>query len=139
MAEPKTKLNDASVTGFLNRIADEQQRKDAFVILELMEQVTKAKPKMWGSSIIGFGEYHYKYASGREGDMPVTAFSPRKQALTLYVGLGAGQYDALLKKLGKYKTGKGCLYISRLADIHLPTLRKLIQTSFRDKMKSNKQ
>jgi hypothetical protein len=136
MAEVKTKVNNASVTGFLNRIADEQKRQEAFVILKLMTQVTKTKPKMWGTSIIGFGKYHYKGASGREGDWFITGFSPRKQNLTVYINTGFGKYGALLKKLGKHKTSAGgCLYINRLDDIHLPTLRKLVQVAVRDMRK----
>ena len=97
--------------------------------LALMKQVTQLEPQMWGSSIVGFGSYHYKYASGREGDMPLTGFSPRKRNLTLYIMGGLEQYDALLAKLGKHTTGKACLYIKRLDDVHLPTLKKLIQQS----------
>ena len=129
MAESKTKRNDRSVEAFLERIPDEQKRRDAFVVLGIMRQATKEEPKMWGSSIVGFGAYHYKYASGREGDAPLTGFSPRKQNLTLYIMGGFEHYDELLKSLGKYKTGKACLYVNRLDDIDLPTLRKLIKQS----------
>ena len=129
MAEPKTIPTHQSVGRFLNRIPDETKRQDAFALLEIMKQVTKMEPQMWGSSIVGFGSYHYKYASGREGDMPLTGFSPRKQNLTLYIMGGLEQYDALLAKLGKHTTGKACLYIKRLDDVHLPTLKKLIQQS----------
>jgi len=96
-----------------------------------MQQVTKSEPRMWGSSIIGFGSYHYKYASGHEGDMCLVGFSPRKQNLTLYVMPGSGQHDELLKKLGKYKSRGSCLYIRRLSDLHLPTLKELIQHSIK--------
>ncbi len=129
MAELKTKPNAASIDKFLNAISDEQTRQDCFTILEMMKAITKAPPKMWGPSIVGFGSYHYKYDSGREGDWFLTGFSPRKQNLTLYIMAGFSQYDELMKKLGKYKTGKSCLYIKRLDDIHLPTLKKLIQQS----------
>lgn len=129
MAEPKTKPTEQSVEDFLNAIPDEQKRADAFAVLKLMKQVTRAEPQMWGSSIVGFGRYHYKYASGHEGDAPLTGFSPRKQNLTLYLMLGAADYADLLKKLGKHKTGKGCLYINRLADVDLPTLKELVKQS----------
>jgi len=105
MPELKTKLNDASVEKFLNTIEDINKREFAFTILELMKKVTKAKPKMWGTSIVGFGIYHYKYASGREGDWMQVGFSPRKQSMTLYIMSGFSRYDDLLSKLGKYKTG----------------------------------
>jgi hypothetical protein len=129
MAELKTKANDASVTEFLNRIPDEKKRQDSFTILELMRRVTDAEPKMWGDSIVGFGNYHYKYASGREGDYFLAGFSPRKQNLTLYIMAGFDQYDELLQKLGKYSTGKSCLYIKRVEDIDLATLRELVKQS----------
>ena len=131
MTEPKTKPTDSSVEVFLNAIPDEQKRADAFTIVKLMKQVTRFEPKMWGGSIVGFGSYHYKYASGREGDSCLVGFSPRKQNLTLYLMLGAGDYGDLLKKLGKYKTGKGCLYINRLADVDVPTLKELIKQSMK--------
>jgi hypothetical protein len=129
MAELKTKQNEQSVEKFLKGIADKQMREDCFTILEIMKQVTKSEPKMWGSSIVGFGTYHYKYESGREGDWFLTGFSPRKQNLTLYIMGGFARYDELMKQLGKHKTGKSCLYIKYLADVDLPTLKKLIQES----------
>lgn len=129
MAELKTKQNEKSVEKFLNGIADKQTREDCFTISEIMKQITKSEPKMWGSSIVGFGTYHYKYESGREGDWFLTGFSPRKQNLTLYIMAGFARYDELMKKLGKYKTGKSCLYIRSLADVDLPTLKQLIQQS----------
>lgn len=138
MAELKTKVNDQSVVKFLNGIGDEKRRRDCFTVLELMKQATKAEPRMWGSAIVGFGSYHYTYASGREGDWPLIGFSPRKQNLTLYLMPGFEQYDALLKTLGKHKTGKVCLYINRLDDVHLPTLKKLIQQSVKHMIKTNK-
>ena len=128
-AEIKTKVNDASVEGFLNNVEDDQKRKDSFEIIKMMKQATKEEPKMWGSAIIGFGSYHYKYESGREGDMPIIGFSPRKQSLTLYVGLGDDSENPLLKKLGKYTTSKACLYIKKLADVDRTVLQKLINES----------
>jgi hypothetical protein len=129
MAELKTKPNEQIVEKFLKGIAGKQTREDCFTILEIMKQVTKAEPKMWGSSIVGFGTYHYKYESGRQGDWFLTGFSPRKQNVTLYLMGGFAHYDELMKKLGKYKTGTSCLYIKSLADVDLPTLKKLIQES----------
>jgi len=113
MAELKTKLNDASVTDFLNGIKDEGKRADSFEIVKMMQQVTKQEPKMWGSSIIGFGNVHLKYESGRELDWFTIGFSPRKQNLTLYVMGSFNPHTELLKKLGKHKTGVGCLYTGR--------------------------
>ena len=137
MAELKTKQNDGSVESFLNGIADERKRQDAFALLDLMRKVTKEEPKLWGSSIVGFGSYHYKYASGHEGDMCLTGFSPRKQSLTLYIMPGFEDYGDLLKKLGKHKLGKACLYINRLDDVHLPTLRELVKQSVRHMKRAN--
>ena len=127
--EVKTKVNDASVTDFLNSVEDEQKQKDAFTLLKIMKQVTKEQPKMWGSSIVGFGSYHYKGASGREGDWLVAGFSPRKQNLTLYVQGGFNVYTDLLKKLGKHKTGVGCLYINKLSDVDAKVLQELLEKS----------
>ena len=137
MAELKTTQNDKSVTAFLNGIADEKKRQDSFTILELMQQVTGLEPKMWGDSIVGFGTYHYKYASGRQGDSPLTGFSPRKQNLTLYIMSGFDQYEALLQDLGKYKTGKACLYINKITDIDLQVLKELVEQSFDHMCKTN--
>ena len=136
MAELKTKVSDRSVARFLAGIKDEKRRADRQTVLEIMKRVTGAEPRMWGSSIVGFGAYHYKYASGREGDWFVTGFSPRKQDLTLYLMGGFEKHAELMKKLGKHKTGKGCLYIKTLDDIHLPTLKKLIRESARDVTKA---
>ena len=129
MAEPKTKPTKASVKEFLNQITDKERRDDCFTVAKIMEEITGEKPKMWGPSIVGFGTYHYKYASGREGDWPVAAFSPRKLDLTLYLTPGFQKHTELMQKLGKHSTGKSCLYIKRLSDIHLPTLKKLIKVS----------
>jgi hypothetical protein len=130
-AELKTQVNDASVTEFLNSVADEKKRKDCFEILKLMKQVTKEEPKMWGSSIVGFGSYHYKGKSGREGDWMLTGFSPRKQNLTLYLMGGFDTHADLLKRLGKFTTGAGCLYIKSLADVDRKVLKELVQASVR--------
>jgi hypothetical protein len=131
MAELKTKVNDASVEDFLNGIEDETRRADAFEILRLMKSVTRKPPRMWGPSIVGFGQYHYKYASGHEGDMCIIGFSPRAQAFTLYMYAGVGPHEALLDKLGKHSSGKGCLYIKRLTDVDTRVLRQLISASYR--------
>jgi len=133
MAELKTKLKKASVDDFLNAIEDEQTRKDCRAIAEIMEKATKAKPRMWGPSIVGFGNFVYKYADGREMDWMLIAFSPRKKNITLYVYGDFPGYDDLMARLGTYKCGKSCIYIKRLADVHLPTLKKLVQESVRTK------
>ena len=131
-AELKTKVSDASVTNFLNSVADEQKRKDSFEILKIMKQITKEEPKLWGPSIVGFGSYHYKYESGREGDSPMMGFSPRKQNLTLYIITpGFEEYQGHLSRLGKYSTGKSCLYIKRLSDIDVDVLKELISDSLK--------
>ena len=132
MAEMKTKPTNESVEKFLNKISDEERRADCFAVAKIMEEVTGEKPKMWGPSIVGFGTYHYKYASGREGDWPVTGFSPRKKDLTLYIMMGFEKQGELMEKLGKHSVGKSCLYIKRLSDIHIPTLKKLIKVSVKD-------
>jgi len=127
--ELKTQVNDASVEDFLNSVTDEQKRQDCFEILRLMGQVTKEEPKMWGSSIVGFGSYHYKGASGREGDWLLTGFSPRKENLTLYIMGGFDLHQDLLKKLGKHKTSGGCLYIKKLEDVDKEVLKELVAES----------
>jgi hypothetical protein len=129
MAENKTQQNDKSVIDFLNSVPHAKKRQDSFTILELMQQVTGLEPKMWGDSIVGFGKIHYKYASGREGDMPLIGFSPRKQNLTLYITSDFDRYGDLLKSLGKHTTSKSCLYINKLSDIDLQVLEKLIEQS----------
>jgi len=131
MVELKTKRTAASVTAFLRRVADDTRRKDCLTVLRIMKQATKAQPKMWGTSIVGFGSYHYKYASGRQADWFLTGFAPRKQNLTLYIMAGAGRHKPLLAKLGKYKTGRSCLYIKRLADVNVTILRQLVSASVR--------
>lgn len=135
MAELKTKPNLQSVDNFLKAVMDERRRRDCYVVLELMKKVTGEEPKMWGDSIVGFGTYHYKYASGREGDMPVTGFSHRKQNLTLYIMSGFEEFNDLLNKLGKYKTGKACLYINKLEDVDLSVLQELVRKSVRHQSK----
>ena len=129
MAELKTKPNDGSVEDFLNGVADQKKRQDSFTILEMMSQVTGAEPQMWGDSIIGFGRYHYKYASGRDAEWFLTGFSPRVQSLTLYIMSGFKEYDEQLKKLGKHSTGKSCLYIKKLENIDQDVLRELVSKS----------
>ena len=125
----KTVVTKKSVAAFLNTIEDDKRRKDCKEIAKLMKQATGQSGKMWGSSIVGFGLYHYKYASGREGDWFQVGFSPRKQNLSLYLMCGFEKNDALLAKLGKFKNGKGCLYIKSLEDINLAVLKKLISQS----------
>lgn len=129
MSELKTKRNDGDVRGYLESVANKRRREDALVMLELMREITGEPPEMWGSSIVGFGSYHYRYASGREGDWPIIGFAPRKQSLTLYIMPGFDRYEDLMAKLGKYKTGKSCLYINKLDDVNLETLKALIAES----------
>jgi len=138
MAELKTKQNEQSVEKFLKSLADKSTREDCLAILQLMKQATKAEPKMWGTSIIGFGTYHYKYESGREGDWFLAGFSPRKQNLTLYIMPGFARYDELMQKLGKYKIGKSCLYIKKLGDVDLAVLKQLVQQSIAHMTKTYK-
>ena len=126
----KTTENDASVTTFLNSVEHEGKRNDALRILDMMRLCTGEEPKMWGSSIVGFGKYHYKYDSGREGDFMKVGFSPRKQNISLYIMTGFDRYDELMNKLGKHKTGKSCLYINKLADVDEEVLKELITISY---------
>ena len=132
MAEPKTKPTNQSVKEFLNEISEPERRADCFAVAKIMEEISGEKPKMWGPSIVGFGSYHYKYASGHEGDWPMMGFSPRKKDLTLYIMMGFEKHRELMEKLGKHSHAKSCLYIKRLSDIHIPTLKKLIKTSLKD-------
>ena len=129
MAELKTKPTGQDANAFLDSIGDERKRREALTILMLMEKLTESKAQMWGPSIIGFGRYHYRYASGREGDWFLTGFSPRKQNLTVYIMSGFTRYDELMAGLGKYKTGKACLYINKLTDIDIKVLEALITES----------
>lgn len=131
-ADLKTKKTTASVSKFLEGIQDEKRREDCRRVLEIMEKATGAEAKMWGSSVVGFGDYHYKYESGRENDWFVTGFSPRKDSLTLYFMTGVERYKSLLTQLGKHKTGKGCLYIKSLDDVDVKVLKELIATSAQD-------
>ena len=131
MAENKTKATAKSVPEFLDQIADPLKRADCLNIADLMEELTGAKPRMWGDSIVGFGDYRYKYASGREGDWFLVGFSPRKQNLTIYIMGYLEYYPDLLENLGKFKNGKGCLYINKLEDINMHVLRSLIETSIK--------
>ncbi len=130
MYELKTKINDASVKAFLDSVESEQRREDSLVMLDLLGDVTGLEPAMWGSSIVGFGFYHYKYASGHEGDAARIGFSPRKVNLVVYIMPGFERHHELMQRLGKYKTGKSCLYITRLADVDLSVLRELARESF---------
>ena len=132
MAEAKTKPTRQSVEKFIKSIPNAETREDCATIAKLMQQATKAEPQMWGSSIVGFGLRTIKYAGGREGDWLIIGFSPRKQNLTLYVAAG-NQDPALLGKLGKHTTGKGCLYIKRLSDVDMPTLKKVIHAAAKGK------
>lgn len=129
MAQNKTAPTGASVGDYIERIDDPQRKKDCISILDLMKKITGEEPKMWGPSIVGFGSYHYKYESGREGDMILTGFSNRKQNITIYIMSGFKKYDDLLAKVGKFKTGKSCFYIKRLSDIDVEILKKMIKLS----------
>ncbi len=130
MSENKTRPTTNSVTSFLDAVEDESKRMDSYVLLDLMTKITGQPPIMWGPSIVGFSSYHYKYATGREGDMMLTGFSPRKQNLSLYIMTGFDRYTDLMQKLGPHKTGKSCLYIKKLSDVDLNILDKLIRASF---------
>ncbi|MEX0811484.1 MAG: DUF1801 domain-containing protein [Chitinophagales bacterium] len=129
MSELKTKVNDADVSAFIDKVADEQKRKDSYQLIELMSKVSGAPPKMWGESIVGFGSYHYKYKSGREGDWMLCGFSPRKANISVYTMCDIEKNKDLLSKLGKYKSGKSCLYIKRLSDIDEKVLEQLVRDS----------
>jgi hypothetical protein len=129
MADNKTKPTKLSVAAFIDTLADETRRADAKALVKLMQSATGEKPTMWGTSIIGFGSYHYTYESGREGDMPLVGFSPRKAATVLYGMTGLSSSEALLAKLGKHTTGKGCLYIKKLTDVDQKTLEALVVKS----------
>jgi hypothetical protein len=132
MAELKTKVSKASVSKFLNSIADERTRRDCVELTKMMERATKAKPEMWGPAIVGFGRYQYKYPSGRTGEWFVAGFSPRKQNLTLYILPSIHSYSEQLKTLGKHTTGQSCLYVKSLEHVHLPTLKSIVRQAFKD-------
>ena len=138
MAELKTQKNDASVEAFLQGVESEKKREDSYALLELMREVTGEEPAMWGTSIVGFGSYRYKYASGREGEWFLSGFSPRKQNLTLYIMSGFDEYDSLLSRLGKYKTGKSCLYLNKLEDVDPEVLRELVRRSVAHMAETNR-
>ncbi len=127
MAELKTKKNEGSVNDFIETVAEEQKRKDVYAIKDLMEKATKAKAKMWGPAIIGFGDKRLVYESGREMDWFIMGFSPRKQNIALYINGAVSNDQGSLKRLGKYKTGKGCLYINKLSEVDLDVLKEIIQ------------
>lgn len=133
MAKNKTQTTDANVEDFINSFADtEQKRKDSFELIKLMQDFTGYEPKMFGPSIVGFGNYHYKYDSGHEGDAPLVGFSPRKSAISLYVFtgyLGHSEQEELLKDLGKFKMGKACIYVKKLSDINQDVLKKLMKST----------
>jgi Domain of unknown function (DU1801) len=130
MPENKTKATALSVTAFLDTVSDEARRADAKAILKLMQSATGEKPKMWGPSIVGFGSYHYKYDTGREGDMPIVGFSPRKAATVLYGLHSSSDAEEMLAKLGKHTTGKGCVYVKKLADVDQKVLKSMVEKSF---------
>lgn len=131
MAELKTQKNDADVEAFIDSIENEKRRADCRAVVEMMAEVTGEPPTMWGDSIIGFGSYHYKYPTGREGDWMATGVSPRKQSLTVYVMTGFARHAALMEKLGRYTIGKSCLYIKKLEDVDTDVLRELVRDSFK--------
>ena len=130
MAKNKTAETESSVIAFINTfVEDEAKRNDAFELVKIMQNVTGFEPKMWGPSIIGFGSYHYKYASGHEGDAPLAGFSPRKAAISLYVYLSDENREELLSKLGKHKPAKGCIYVKRLSAVNVEILKEMVSTS----------
>ncbi len=138
MSELKTQANDGSITDFIDSVADETKIQDAHVLLELFMKITGEQPKLWGTSIIGFGKYHYKSErSKQEGDWPLVGFSPRKQNLTLYIMPGFADYTDLLADLGKHKTSVGCLYIKKLADVDMTVLEKIIKKAYTDMKKQH--
>ncbi len=130
MSENKTRPTDQNVIDFLNTVENPTRREDGFTLLKLMQEETGEQAVMWGSSIVGFGLHHYKYETGREGDMPLVGFSPRKQSMTLYIMPGFDEYDGLLAGLGKHKIGKACLYVNKLADVDEDALRQLIRRAY---------
>lgn len=131
MAAVKTAPTRASVRKFLDAVENDQRRTDCETLLRMMKRITRRDPVMWGAGIVGFGTYHYRYASGREGNWFLTGFSPRKQALTVYIMAGFKRYASLMKKLGKHTTGSSCLYIKRLDDVDLDVLEELVRESVR--------
>ena len=138
-ADLKTKRTSASVSDFIDAISDESRRNDCRRLASLLKKATKSEPRMWGANVVGCGDYHYKYESGRENDWFVIGFSPRKANLTLYFMTGTERYKTILAKLGKHKTGKGCLYIKKLDDVNLDVLGELVSTSTKDLLQPKKQ
>ena len=132
MSAMKTIKNQDSVSAFIDKVEDEQKREDCRTLMKIMRRITGSQAAMWGSSIVGFGSYHYRYASGREGDFFLTGFSPRKQNLTVYVMPGFSQYGSLMQKLGKHKVGKSCLYMKKLGDVDVQVLTSLIDESVQE-------
>ena len=130
MSENKTRPTGKSVDKFLQNVEHPRRKEDSFTLMKIMKEITKEEPVMWGPSIVGFGSHHYKYKTGREGDMPKVAFAPRKSSMTLYVMPGFDDYRTLLSKLGKHKTGKACLYINKLSDVNLDVLKEIIRQSY---------
>jgi hypothetical protein len=131
MATQKTLENDSNVGAFLNMVSDKQKRDDCFALVKLVTNITGYEPKMWGTSIVGFGSYHYRYDSGHEGDSCIVGLSPRKQNITLYLMGGFHTNPELLQEIGKYKTGKGCLYINSLNTVDINVLEQIIRNSAR--------
>lgn len=129
MAKNKTVFTDESVIEFIEKLDNEIKKSDSYQLIDLMREITKCEPKMWGPSIIGFGEYHYKYASGHEGNAPVLGFSPRKTAISLYVFSGADEHLPTVEKLGKFTMGKACIYVKKMSDINIDVLNELMQLS----------
>ncbi len=129
MAKNKTTQTESSVIDFINSVADETKRDDSYYLIQLMKTQTGFEPQMWGPSIIGFGSYHYKYNSGHEGDAPLLAFSPRKDAISLYLFQNFDEREELLQKFGKHKAGKGCIYVKKLADIDIEVLKVMMTRS----------
>ena len=129
MAKNKTTETQSSVVDFINTVNDEVKRNDSFDLIKIMQKITGSEAKMWGPSIIGFGSYHYKYASGHEGDAPLAGFSPRKAAISLYLHLTEENREELLHKLGNFKSSKGCIYIKKIADIDIEVLKKMVSLS----------
>lgn len=132
MSDLKTRANDASVEDFLAAVPNARRREDSGKVLDLMLEVTGEPARMWGDSIVGFGTYHYRYKSGREGDWPRTGFSPRKQYLAIYIMPGFDEYEALLSRLGKHRTSVSCLYINKLADVDMDVLREIVAGSYEE-------
>ncbi|MEM7113222.1 MAG: DUF1801 domain-containing protein [Chloroflexota bacterium] len=137
MSENKTRPTAQNVIDFLNNVENKRRREDGFTLLAMMQEITGEDAIMWGTSIIGFGSYHYKYESGREGDMPLVGFSPRKQSMTVYIMPGFDAYETILEKLGKHRIGKSCLYINKLADVDDVVLRRLVKESYEHMKETN--